>query len=116
RLANKIVDAIDPDGPLIDEALQKPADNAIRTRRQQDGSGKVSAHLSPGLFSMFQSFLLNQLKENGTNVEIPESALKLMSLDHIEHETSQETIGTNIDDINTLKSKPVENATAIDSE
>ncbi|HEY4577548.1 MAG TPA: hypothetical protein VIG67_06810, partial [Yaniella sp.] len=51
RWANLIAHALDPDGPPVADAIRKQADNAIRTRRYADGSGRATMHMTPALFA-----------------------------------------------------------------
>ena len=78
RWANKIAHAMDPDGPLVADAIRKQPDNAIRTQNLADGSGKISMHATPAVYAAFKNWSLHQLNFNGTWSRSP-SVLDLLA-------------------------------------
>ena len=113
RWANKIAHAMDPDGPLVADAIRKQPDNAIRTQNLADGSGKISMHATPAVYAAFKNWSLHQLNFNGTPVEIPQEVLDLLATgDDDDQETLDPAAAVN--DLNDLKSTPDPDATAED--
>lgn len=66
RWAEKMAHSLDADGPPIAQTLRKKPDNIIRDQAYADGSGRVSAHLTPEIFAEYKNFVVNQLNRNGT--------------------------------------------------
>ncbi|GAA4476179.1 hypothetical protein GCM10023190_13150 [Enteractinococcus fodinae] len=110
RWANKIAHAIDPDGPLVSDALRKQPDNALRTQNLADGSGKISMHATPAVYAAFKNWSLHQLNFNGTPVEIPQEVLDLLATD--DQEAPDPAAAVN--DLNDLTSSPDPDAQAED--
>lgn len=80
RWANKIANAIDPDGPPVADALRKEADNAIKTQNYTDGSGRIWTHVTAPVYAAFKNFCLHQLNKNGTPVKIDEGLLDFLQV------------------------------------
>ena len=112
RWANKIAHAIDPDGPLVADAIRKPPDNAIRTQNLADGSGRISMHATPAVYAAFKNWSLHQLNFNGTPVEIPQEVLDLLATQ--DDDDSEPSAA--YDDLNDLQAKPHPDAAAEDPE
>ncbi|GAA4480210.1 hypothetical protein GCM10023190_24650 [Enteractinococcus fodinae] len=110
RWANKIAHAIDPDGPLVADAIRKQPDNAIRTQNLADGSGKISMHATPAVYATFKNWILHQLNYNGTPVEIPQEVFDLLATDDQEEPEPADAYN----DLDDLKSAPDPDATAED--
>jgi len=127
RWANAIAHALDPDGPPVAEAIRKQADNALRTRRYADGSGRATMHMTPALFALFQNWSLHQLNANGTAVELDPEVIDLLNTSTAE-ENDQHTTGHDhqddpgdrptatdaFNDLNDLHTTPHPDATAED--
>src|SRR5699024_10715590 len=113
RWANLIAHALDPDGPPVAEAIRKQADNAIRTRRYADGSGRATMHMTPALYALFQNWSLHQLNANGTAVELDPDLIDLLKTDHDEDDQAP-TAADTINDLNDLHTTPHPNARAED--
>lgn len=75
RWTNRIAHAICPDGPPVAELLRKQADNALHTKSEPDGSGRIWMHATPDFYAEFKNFCLHQMKLNGTPAHIPEELL-----------------------------------------
>lgn len=83
RWADKIANAIDPDGPPVADALRKQADNAIKTQNYTDGSGRIWTHVTAPVYAAFKNFCLHQLKKNGTPVKVDDGLLDFLKVfDH----------------------------------
>src|SRR5690625_2844879 len=113
RWANAIAHALDPDVPPVAEAIRKQADNALRTRRYADGSGRATMHMAPALYALFQNWSLHQLNANGTAVELDPEIIDLLKTDHDEDDQAH-TAADTINDLNDLHTTPHPNARAED--
>lgn len=91
RWTNRIAHAICPDGPPVAEALRKQADNALHTKSEPDGSGRIWMHATSEVYSGFKNFCLHQMKLNGTPAHIPEELLVFFENDAEPAESSDET-------------------------
>ncbi|HEY4577519.1 MAG TPA: HNH endonuclease signature motif containing protein, partial [Yaniella sp.] len=129
RWANLIAHALDPDGPPVADAIRKQADNALRTRRYADGSGRATMHMTPALFALFQNWSLHQLNANGTAVELDPEVINLLNTstedEHEQHTTGhhhqddpadQPTTADTFNDLNDLHTTPHPDARAEDDE
>ncbi|HLS00462.1 MAG TPA: HNH endonuclease signature motif containing protein, partial [Beutenbergiaceae bacterium] len=132
RWANLIAHALDPDGPPVADAIRKQADNAIRTRRYADGSGRATMHMTPALYALFKNWCLHQLNANGTPVPIDPGLIDLLKTDPQADQDEpqqdsaaedpktdpgdQPTAADTFNDINDLKTTPNPQATAEDAD
>ena len=116
RWAQMIAHALDPDGPPVAETIRKQADNAIRTHRMADGSGKVSVHLTAALFATFKNWSLHQLNGNGTPVDVSPDLIDLLNTDDEHAQDETPTAADSINDLNDLTAHPHPDATAEDAD
>ncbi|HJF14810.1 MAG TPA: HNH endonuclease [Enteractinococcus helveticum] len=90
RWADTIAHHICSDGPPLEEAFRKQADNVLRDQAYSDGSGKAWMHMSPAVFAEYKSFALEQLNKNGAPVKVDDN-LKAFLFDQKQEEAKPQT-------------------------
>jgi len=78
---DRIAHEISPDGPSPAQVLAKQADNALKTRRQPDGSGRIWMDATPEVYAKFKNFILHQSNFNGKAPVISPQLAELLSTD-----------------------------------
>src|SRR5699024_2306537 len=78
RWMDRIAHELNPDGPSPAMALTKPADNALRTRRNADGSGRIWMEASPAVFAKMTNFILHQSNFNGQAPKLDPEVAELL--------------------------------------
>ena len=81
RWMDRIAYEISPDGPSPAQALAIQADNALRTRRNADGSGRIWMDTTPEVFAKFNNLLLHQANFNGSTPDICPEIAELLAVD-----------------------------------
>lgn len=81
RWLDRIANEISPDGPSPAEVLAKQADNALRTRGQPDGSGRIWMDATPEVYAKFKNFILHQSNFKGQTPVISPELAELFNTD-----------------------------------
>lgn len=81
RWMDRIAHEISPDGPSPAQLLAKKADNALKTRGQPDGSGRIWMDATPEVYAKFKNFILHQSNFNGKAPVIPPELAELLNSD-----------------------------------
>lgn len=81
RWMDRIAHELNPDGPSPAQALAKTADNALRTRRNADGSGRIWMDATPAVFAKFNTFVLHQSNFKGQAPNLDPKIADLLNAD-----------------------------------
>lgn len=81
RWMDRIAHEISPDGPSPAQVLAKQADNALKTRGQPDGSGRIWMDATPEVYAKFKNFILHQSNFNGKAPVISPELAELLNTD-----------------------------------
>ncbi|MDN6637521.1 MAG: HNH endonuclease [Yaniella sp.] len=81
RWMDRIAHEISPDGPSPAQVLAKQADNALKTRGQPDGSGRIWMDATPEVYAKFKNFILHQSNFNGKASVISPELAELLNTD-----------------------------------
>lgn len=78
RWMDRIAHELDSDGPSPALTLTKQADNALRTRKNADGSGRIWMDATPAVFAKMTNFILHQSNFEGQIPDIDPAVAELL--------------------------------------
>lgn len=81
RWMDRIAYELNPDGPSPSQALAKQADNALKTRRNADGGGRIWMDTTPAVFSKFTNLILHQSNFRGQTPNIDPDLAEILTAD-----------------------------------